>query len=135
MIITATTSALVKGLSISGRPADALELIDRLIPEVEERGELFYMPDLLRIKGDLQASLPDRAIVAEQTLLQSLDWARKQQALSWELRSATRLVELYRDRGQSRKADSLLRPVYERFTEGFETADLVRARGLLDGLR
>jgi len=64
----------------------------------------------------------------------SLDLAHRQGALSWELRAATSLARLLRDQGRSAKALALLHPVYDRFTEGFDTADLKAAEALLDAL-
>ena len=65
---------------------------------------------------------------------QALDWARQQGALSWELRAATSLARLWRDHHRGGEARDLLASVYGRFTEGFDTADLKRARRLLDEL-
>jgi predicted ATPase len=53
--------------------------------------------------------------------------------LSWELRAATSLARLLRDQNRSTEAIALLAPIYNRFTEGFETADLKAARALIDG--
>ena len=39
-----------------------------------------------------------------------------------------------RDQGRSSEANALLQPVYDRFTEGFNTADLKDAKALLDTL-
>jgi predicted ATPase len=58
--------------------------------------------------------------------------AREQGALSWELRVALSLARLLRDQGRSADAVAILRPVYDRFTEGFGTADLQRAKKLLE---
>jgi hypothetical protein len=133
LMTTGFTSALAEGLAMSARTAEALETLDKQIAQVQENGDLFYMPELLRLKGDIQAGgLPDHDIEAERTLLQSLDWARRQEALSWELRSATSLAQLYLSRGRPELAEALLAPIYERFTEGFATPDLVRARRLLE---
>jgi predicted ATPase len=73
--------------------------------------------------------------VAEDHFRQALDWARRQGALSWELRAATSLARLLRDQGRSADALALLQPVYDRFTEGFGTANLKTAKALLDTLR
>jgi predicted ATPase len=54
--------------------------------------------------------------------------------LSWELRAATSLARLLRDQGRSADATALLQPVYDRFTEGFATADLKAAKALIDDL-
>jgi predicted ATPase len=72
---------------------------------------------------------------AEGHFRQALDWARRQGALSLELRAAMSLARLLRDQGRHAEAMALLRPIYGRFTEGFETADLKAAKALLDALR
>ena len=94
-------------------------------------------PELLRLKGEilLLQSTPAFAETAADLFWQALDWARRQGALSWELRAATSLTRLLRDQGRSATATGVLQPVYDRFAEGFETADLRSARALLDTLR
>ena len=64
-----------------------------------------------------------------------LDWARRQGALSWELRCATRLAQLSHEEQRSKEAHEPLSAVYDRFTEGFETADLKPAKALIADLR
>ena len=71
---------------------------------------------------------------SEALFRQALDEARQQGALSWELRAATSLARLLRDQGRHADAIACLRPVYDRFTEGFETADLIAAKELLEVL-
>jgi predicted ATPase len=68
-------------------------------------------------------------------LQQAIDTARSQQAKSLELRAATTLAGVWREQGKRAQARDLLAPVYDWFTEGFDTADLKEAKGLLDGLR
>jgi hypothetical protein len=72
---------------------------------------------------------------AEAVFLQSLDIAREQIVLAWELRAATSLARLLRDQGRSADAMSHLQPVYDRFTEGYDTADLKAAKTLLYALQ
>jgi predicted ATPase len=72
--------------------------------------------------------------VAEDHFGQALDWAGRQGALSWELRAATSLARLWHNQARSDEACELLAPVYGRFTEGFDTADLKAAKALLDDL-
>ncbi|HEY4470054.1 MAG TPA: hypothetical protein VGN21_02715, partial [Stellaceae bacterium] len=74
------------------------------------------------------------AAAAEDHFRQALDWARRQGALSWELRAATSLARLLRDQSRAADASALLQPVYDRFTEGFETADLKAAKALINSL-
>ena len=71
---------------------------------------------------------------AEDHFRQALDWARQQGALSWELRAATSLARLLRDQGRVTEALDLLTSVYDQFSEGFGTADLLSARALIDEL-
>jgi predicted ATPase len=92
---------------------------------------------LLRIKGELLLlqDAPGAVAAAEDYFRQALDWALQQGALSWELRAATSLARLLRNRGRSVDASACLQPVYDRFTEGFDTADLKTAKAVLDDLR
>jgi predicted ATPase len=67
--------------------------------------------------------------------LRSLDWARRQGALSWELRTSTSLARLQHGQGRVAEARSLLQSVYDRFSEGFDTVDLKTAKTYLDSWR
>ena len=80
--------------------------------------------ELLRLDGDVNA--------AGGSFNQSLEVARAQGALSIELRTAASLAKLMRDTDRSAEGRSLLAGVYDRFEEGFETADVQDARTLLD---
>jgi hypothetical protein len=86
------------------------------------------------VKGELLLlqGAPGAAAAAEDHFRQALDWARQQGALSWELRAATSLAGLLRDRDRIGEARDLLAPIYDRFTEGFGTAYLQSAKRLLD---
>jgi predicted ATPase/DNA-binding winged helix-turn-helix (wHTH) protein len=68
---------------------------------------------------------------AEGLLLSSLDLARGQNALSWELRTASSLGALWETQDRHREALNLLSGVYARFTEGHQTQDLRQAKALL----
>jgi predicted ATPase len=91
---------------------------------------------LLRVKGELLLlqGTPGASAAAEDHFQQALDWARRQGALSWELRAATSLARLQCDQGRPADAMALLQPVYDRFTEGFDTSDRKAAKALLDAL-
>jgi hypothetical protein len=71
----------------------------------------------------------------EALLIRALNVASNQGALAWELRSATALAQLWLRLGRPLQAQELLAPVYARFTEGFATPDLQKARRLLDNLQ
>jgi predicted ATPase len=128
-------SGLAKQVAAAGNVGESLAVISEALRRAEQNDESWYMPELLRIKGDLLLlhSEPN-ATDAEDCFLGSLDWARRQGALSWELRAATSLARLMCDQGRSADATALLQPVYDRFTEGFDTADLKAAKALLDAL-
>ena len=70
----------------------------------------------------------------EDVFRRALDGAREHGTPSWELRAATSLARLLRHQGRTADATTCLQPVYDRFTEGFDTADLVAAKQLLDEL-
>jgi predicted ATPase len=88
----------------------------------------------LRGELTLLENAADAPAAAEDHFRCSLDWARRQDALSWELRTATSLARLWRDRRRAAQARELLGPIYSRFTEGFATADLRQAKMLLEQL-
>ena len=104
--------------------------------QAERTEERWAMAELVRVKGELLLleGAPGAAAAAEDHFRQALDWARRQQALSWELRAATSFARLLRSQGRPADAIACLQPVYDRFTEGFGTADLIAAKMLLDEL-
>jgi predicted ATPase/DNA-binding winged helix-turn-helix (wHTH) protein len=127
---------LAEGLGRAGQVAQGFEAIDEALARSERNEERWCVAELLRIKGELLLLQEGSgaAAAAEDHYQQALDWARRQGALSWELRAATSLARLLRDQTRSTEAIALLAPIYNRFTEGFETADLKAAKALIDGL-
>jgi len=101
----------------------------------EEMGNRWWWAEFLRLRGELHRNDPvgDRA-AAEQSYREALAVAQGQQAKSLELRAATSLVRLWRDEGRRDEGHELLAPVYDWFTEGFDTVDLKEAKALLDQL-
>jgi predicted ATPase len=127
---------LAQGLGRAGQIADGLEAIEEAVARSERNEDRWCVAELLRIKGELLLLQggSGAAAAAEDYYQQALDWARRQGALSWELRAATSLAQLLRDQNRSTEAIALLAPIYNRFTEGFETADLKTAKALIDSL-
>ncbi|MEI2298896.1 ATP-binding protein [Ensifer sp. MJa1] len=122
------------GLGDHGDIDAGLVAIDEAIALAASTGEIWCVPELLRIKAGL--SLKDGRISAdaEALYMQAIELAHRQGAQSWELRAATTLAEswLRSDKGES--AATLLAPIFQRFGEGFTTRDLLRARAVLDAL-
>jgi len=124
-------------LGLAGRVSEGCAAIDEGLQWCERTQGRWAIAEWLRVKGELlllQGGSAQRA-AAEGQFRHALDWARRQGALSWELRAATSLARLWRDQGRTEDAQQLLAPVYDRFTEGFETADLRAAKALIDDLR
>ena len=127
---------MAEALGRAGQIADGLAAIEEEIVDSERSEERWATAELLRIKGELLLlqGMPGAAAAAEDHFRQALDWARRQGALSWELRTASSLARLWRDQQRVTEARELLGSVYGRFTEGFATADLREARSLLQQL-
>src|SRR6266849_266796 len=128
---------LAAGLGVAGRIAEGLVVADTALARAEQTEAGWCLAELLRTKGELLllGREPTAVATAEQCFHQALDVARRQGALSWELRAATSLARFWRGQQRVTQARKLLEPVYRRFTEGFETADLIAAKALLASVR
>jgi tetratricopeptide (TPR) repeat protein len=126
---------LAEAVALTGDLDNALQLIDEQIIQIERPGweERQCYAEILRLKGWM-LSLKGDLEGAEQNFLSSLDWARRQQAKMWELRTSASLARLWQSQGKRQDAYELLAPVYDWFTEGFDTKDLLDAKVLLDEL-
>jgi predicted ATPase len=124
---------MAEALGRAGRFADGLATVELGIDR-SKRGWL--APELLRIKGELLLlhGTTGTTEAVEDVFRQALDGAREHGSLSWELRAATSLARLLSKQGRRAEAIASLQPIYDRFTEGFGTADLIAAKQLLDQL-
>jgi predicted ATPase/DNA-binding winged helix-turn-helix (wHTH) protein len=120
-------------LAHNGETSAALAALTATIEDLERTEERWLLPELLHIRGELLLSQdsPRETAAAENYFRQALDLARSQGALSWELRAATSLARLLSAECRPADALAILQPVYDRFTEGFGTADLKAAKALL----
>jgi hypothetical protein len=110
-------------------------LTDQAIARAENGLAGWCAAELLRVKAEALLTGPAaKTAGAEALFQQSLEIAREQGALSWELRTATSLARLWNTQGRAREARDLLMSIHSRFTEGFETADLRKAKALLGGM-
>ena len=137
LVHTLFLAEIADALGRDAKAAEGLSIIDEALARSERNEERWCVAELLRIKGELmlRQGAPQAATAAEEHFLRSLDWARRQGALSWELRTATSLARLQQDQGRAAEARSLLQSVYDRFSEGFETADLKTAKAHLDSMQ
>jgi predicted ATPase len=120
-----------------GQPAEGLSLLAEALATVDLIGERGWGAELHRLQGELllvQAGERQQVPEAEACVQQALDVACRQQAKSLELRAAMSLSRLWQRQGKRDEARDLLAPIYNWFTEGFDTADLQEARALLEAL-
>ena len=128
-------SALAEAVALEGDPETALDLIEECLNQIDRPSgqERLWLAEVLRRKGWILMR-KGRDAEAETALRASIECARRQQAKSWELRSATNLAALLARSGRRDAARDLLSPVYEWFTEGADTKDLIEACALLEEL-
>ncbi|SON55612.1 Transcriptional regulator HilA [Hartmannibacter diazotrophicus] len=124
-----------EALARQGDLAGGLAAIDEALAICRDTGQVVGIPEILRIKGNV-IRFQDKAGFdkAESCYRESIRIAQKDQALSWELRSAMSLVKLMRQKGGDREPENGLVSTYGRFTEGFSTGDLRNARRLIESL-
>jgi predicted ATPase len=128
-------SYLTKAYAKLGQFDDAWRSISEAMAVVETTKELWCEADIHRIAGEIALISPKpNGAKAEAYFERALAVARKQQAKSFELRGAISMARLWRDQGKRNEARDLLAPVYNWFTEGFDTLDLKEAKALLDAL-
>jgi predicted ATPase/DNA-binding winged helix-turn-helix (wHTH) protein len=132
LLTTTFNISLVQGLAATDRTAEAMTLIDETIHLVETNGDLFFMPELLRVKGGLLLSMPSsNGDDAKMYFMRSMELSRRQASPAWELRTAVDLATLLAARERPESGRALLLPVFEQFREGLDTADLRAAARLL----
>jgi predicted ATPase len=118
-----------------GEPEAGLTVLTEALALVDKTGERWCEAEIYRLKGELllqQSS--DNSTAAEVCFYQAIGIAQNGQAKSLELRATTSLARLWQQQGKRQEAHDLLAPVYNWFTEGFDTADLKDAKALLHEL-
>jgi predicted ATPase/class 3 adenylate cyclase len=118
-----------------GHTEDGLQALAEAHTLVEQHEERYWEAEVYRLWGVLLLRQTGTSQTEAETWLQrALDVARRQQAKSLELRAAMSLARLWQHQGKRGEARELLAPIYDWFTEGFDTADLQEATGLLEEL-
>ncbi|TQF27991.1 ATPase [Bradyrhizobium sp. UNPF46] len=127
---SAFAADLAQGLVALGRLPEACEVLHETIARLEQEGGAFDMPELLRLRGELEVH-GGNLKAAEADFVASAALAEQQGALSWRLRTEMSLARLRKRQGAPDPLGALA-STYGRFSEGFETADLRAARLMLD---
>ncbi len=131
---TLYVALLVDASVTSGLAKEALHSLDKAFGLVERAGERWCEAELYRLSGRYLTMASGNTEETETRYRSALRVARKQGAKSLELRAATSLSRLLYEQAKRQEARDLLAPVYDWFTEGFDTPDLKDAKALLDEL-
>jgi predicted ATPase len=126
---------LAKSCADQGQIDDARRHMGEALKTIETSKERLFAAEVNRMAGEIALLGEPHTSNAEAHFVQALAIAREQQARSWELRAATSLARLWLDRGERKKGRELLLPVYNWFTEGFQTGDLREAKTLAEQLQ
>jgi predicted ATPase len=124
----------------AGRVQEGLRALDEAQALIEQTEEGYYTAELYRLRGELLLQSADRLPASAELLVrsaetcfrQAIEFARRQQAKSWELRATVSLCRLWGAQGKRAQARDLLTAIYAWFTEGFDMQDLKQARALLE---
>ena len=115
----------------AGAIGDALETIEQAL--IFNPEDAIERPETLRIRGEIRLKLGDSQL-AEADFRDSIAMARGMSAKAWELRTTMSLARLLDSQGRRQEARTMLADIYNWFTEGFDTADLIDAKALLEKL-
>ena len=127
-------AGMAEALGKNDEVEEGLRFIDEAFAMIKQSGTRYYEPELHRIHGELLQSVNRSEESPEACFHRALDIARRQQAKSHELRAAMSLCRLWFEQGRRDEARALLKPIYDWFTEGFDTPDLQDAKALLQAL-
>jgi len=120
---------------LAGKPKEGLTLMEESLEIIGRDSGSPILADLYRFKGDVLLMVsPEKLIEAESLLQQSLEIARRQQTVMFELKASMSLCRLWQQEGKKEQGRLILNQAYEKFTEGFTTVDLTEAKNLLSEL-
>ncbi len=133
---TLTVHQLRRDVAAVDASVEALQedRVDEGLERVARNQERWFEAELWRLRGRLLGAVLGKEDEAEANFCQALEISRRQDAKLWELRAACDLASRWRDQGRQNEARDLLAPIYDWFTEGFDTSDLKEAKALLEEL-
>jgi adenylate cyclase len=116
--------------SRAGHPEKGLAVIEEALSFIQNTDERHWEAEIHRTRAELLLAAGDET-GAEASYQKAIAVARRQRARSWELRASIGLARFWKEQGKVDQARELLAGIYGWFSEGFETADLREAKGLL----
>jgi predicted ATPase/DNA-binding winged helix-turn-helix (wHTH) protein len=126
-------SELAVGMAKQGALAEGLALLDESIAIQVSAKKALHLPALFLAKGLAFASGDASDLQpAEECFEKAVALARQQSTLSLELRAGLELARIWMGRSEIQRAHDLIGPIYNRFSEGFATPDLILAKEMLD---
>ncbi|MBS7703033.1 ATP-binding protein [Chelatococcus asaccharovorans] len=132
MIIPAASRSLAEALAQCGNHGEAAATVDGAISSATKMSQRFYLPDLLRTRGEILLRGPSPDVeAAEAAFRSSIELARDQSATAWELKAAVPLARLLLQQGRDAEAQALLGSIYEAHPEKDGTRELTEAAHIL----
>lgn len=123
-----------QALSALNRFEEAFSRLDEALILVEATGERWWEAEIHRTRGEMNLLVNGPQSDSEASFKRAIEVAIGQNARLLELRGSVSLGHLWRDQGRGEDARDLLVPIYDWFTEGFDTADLKEAKALIEEL-
>ncbi|WP_222615699.1 ATP-binding protein [Dyella telluris] len=124
LLTTSFEVSIAEGLALCGRHAEAFVQVNATIEHCQRCGDIFALPELLRLKAGIVDALGGDGATVEMLLRESLGLSERQDSRAWSLRAAIDLARLWLKSGRSQEAMTLVRRYHESVTEGFDTKDV-----------
>ncbi len=132
-VLCSCAAWLCEACGLAGKAEEGLSMLDEYISQSSSSGNLHMMSANYWCRGELLLKLK-KPEEAEASFEKAIEIAHKQQAKGWELRATLSLSHLWLRQGKAKAAHHLLREIADWFSEGFNMADLIEAKALLEEL-